>query len=262
MSMRPLKRTLTATALALGIAVPQFVMAQEAKVDQIVETGETRGEESAASQKRIDTLADQTGDLLQQYKTAMKVVDGLKVYNSLLQRQLDAQDEEIKNLNDSIDKVSIIERQIVPLMLSMIEGLGEFVDLDVPFLIKERKERVEKLRGLMERADVTAAEKFRSVLEAYQIENEYGRTIETYSGTLEIGGATRELDFLKFGRVALLFQSPSGELNGAWDQRAREWVQLDQTEYRTDIRNALRVARKQAAPDLLMLPILPPETVQ
>ena len=38
------------------------------------------------------------------------------------------------------------------------------------------------------RVDVTVAEKFRQVLEAYQVELEYGRTIEAYTGTVDVDG--------------------------------------------------------------------------
>jgi len=262
MSIRPMISTLTATALTLGLALPPLALAQEDEVDQIVETGEKRAEEGAAAQEQIDKIANETDDLLQQYKTVMKVVDGLKVYNTLLQRQIDAQEAEMKDLNESIDKVAIIERQIVPLMIRMVEGLDEFIELDVPFLLDERRDRVASLEKLMERADVTSAEKFRNVLEAYQIENEYGRTIETYSESLTIDGQEREVDMFKFGRIALVYQSPSGDLNGAWNQETRQWESLDPVEYRSAIRTAMRVARKQAAPDLLSLPIPAPEAVQ
>ena len=92
---------------------------------------------------------------------------------------------------------------------------GQFVDLDVPFLLEERKERVAKLNELMERDDVTVAEKFRKVTEAYQIEMDYGSTIEPYKDTVNIDGGTREVDFLRVGRVSLIYQSQDGQVSGA-----------------------------------------------
>ena len=113
----------------------------------------------------------------------------------------------------------------------MIDGLERFVELDVPFLIGERTERVASLKDLLERSDVTAAEKFRVVMEAWQIENDYARTIYTYTDDLDIGGVTREVDVLQVGRVALLYQTADGAQSGAWDQRTRQWVPVG-NEYR------------------------------
>ena len=184
-----------------------------------------------------------------------KVVDGLKVYNGLLQRQVDNQHAEMAALADSIDKVSLIERQIVPLMVEMLDFLAELIRLAVPFLIEERSERLAGMREMMERSDVIAAEKFRRILEAYEIENEYGRTIEAYKGSLELSGGNREVDFLRVGRVALLYQSVGGDITGSWDHVQKNWISLAPEQYKHEVARGLKIARKQVAPDLLVLPI-------
>ncbi|MEQ8660250.1 MAG: DUF3450 domain-containing protein [Gammaproteobacteria bacterium] len=248
-------------ALALGLALAPLVAPAAETVDAVVAVGEQRASEGAAAQKQIEQLADQAGDLESQYKQVNKVVEGLAVYNDLLQKQVDNQRAEMAALGDSINKVSLIERQIVPLMMQMVETLDAFVALDVPFLPDERRERVARLREMMERSDVTSAEKFRRILEAYQIENEYGRTIEAYKGTLELDGGTREVNFLRVGRIALLYQSDGGELTGTWDQAARGWQQLPPETYKQAVASGLKVARKQVAPDLLVLPVPAPKGV-
>ena len=140
----------------------------------------------------------------------------------------------------------------------MVDGLERFVELDVPFLIEERTLRVANNRALLERADVTSAEKFRVVMEAWQIENDYARTISTYTDELEIDGVTREVDVLQVGRVALMYQTPDGAQSGSWDQRTRQWVPVG-NEYRNPIRRGISLALNQLAPTLLLLPMAPPE---
>ena len=204
---------------------------------------------------------DEIDSLEQQYIAVMKEVEGLEVYNALLQKQLDSQAQQMADLNKSIDQVSVIERPVTPLMLKMIEGLEQFVELDVPFLLEERRNRVAFLGTLLERSDVTVAEKFRRLLEAYEIENDYGRTIEAYKGSLELDGAVREVDFLRIGRTALLYQTVDAEIFGMWDKSQGAWVSLP-AEYRNQIRSGIKMARKQVAPNLLILPIGAPEVVQ
>ena len=227
-------------------------------VDQIVAAEERRIQQAQASQDVIDGIVGETRDTVEEYRAVMKEVDGLIVYNTLLDRQIADQEQELSNLATSIDSVTEIERQILPLLTRMIDGLDRFVALDVPFLAEERSERVVSLRDLLGRADVTAAEKFRVVMEAWQIENDYGRTIFAYTGELEIGGTNREVDFLQVGRVSLVYQTPDGMNSGVWDQNNRQWIVLG-NEYRNSIRQGLRLARNQISPDLLLLPIPAPE---
>ncbi len=229
-----------------------------AEVDQVIKVGEQRVHEGKVAQAEIDKLGEQTGDIETQYKHVIKIVDGLQVYNRLLQKQVDNQMFEMNELASSIDKVSLIERQIVPLMVEMLDSLEDFIRLDVPFLEEERAKRLARLHNMMERSDVTSAEKFRRILEAYEIENEYGRTIEAYKGTLEVAGKNREVDFLRVGRVALLYQTVGGKHTGAWNAAGGTWDALAPEQYKQDVAKGLRVARKQVAPDLLVLPIAAP----
>jgi len=254
--------TLRAFACSAILLLSPFMAGAAETVDRVVAEGEKRTAEGQTSQKKIDKLSDQADDLLRSYRQETKVVAGLKVYNGLLQKQVNNQEIEMAQLRESIGQVALIERQIVPLMVRMIDSLDEFIALDVPFLVDERNTRLARLQAMMERADVTAAEKFRKVLEAYQIENEYGRTIEAYKGSLEVAGVTREVDFLRVGRVGLYYQTVGGSHSGAWDRVAGAWVELPPAQYKHALANGLRIARKQVAPDLLTLPVAAPQSVQ
>jgi hypothetical protein len=255
MNKRLLLNAILVAILPLSFAPSVFA---QATVDQITKEGEQRAVAGAADQQRVEQIANQTDDLVAEYNTLSKVVDGLKTYNSLLQRQVNNQEEEKAALAESIMNVALIERQIIPMMTRMLDSLEVFIQLDTPFLLTERTERVERLRGMMERSDVSSAEKFRRVIEAYQIENDYGRTIEAYKGSVPIDGNQQEVDFLRIGRVSLAYQSVGGAHTGTWDKEAEDWVELDASEFKNQVSDGLRVARKQVAPDLLIVPVAAP----
>ena len=99
-------------------------------------------------------------------------------------------------------------------MLKMIDALDKFVSLDIPFLLKERTERVANLKTIMDRGDISTSEKFRKVTEAYQIESDYGRTIEAYRSEVNFEGETFNADFLRVGRVSLTFVTSNGDKAG------------------------------------------------
>ena len=238
----------------LSVVFSTSVFAQ-ATVEQVMSEGEKRADAGAAEQRRVEQIADQTADLLNDFNTVAKVVDGLVTYNALLQRQIDNQNQEMAALEESIRNVALIERQILPMMTRMLDSLEVFIELDTPFLLKERKDRLERLRGMMERSDVSAAEKFRRVVEAYQIENDYGRTIEAYKDTVDVDGVQQEADFLRIGRVSLAYQTVGGGTTGAWDKDAGQFMKLDDSEFKNQVAHGLKVARKQVAPDLLVVPV-------
>ncbi len=239
---------------AAGLSTQAFAVS----VNEVMQEGENRANAGANAQKKVDSVADQTEKIVNDYRAVTKVVDGLKVYNALLQTQLNNQLAEMQALSESIGNIALIERQIVPLMLRMLDALESFVTLDTPFLMKERTARIARLREMMERSDVTAAEKLRRVIEGYQIENDYGRTIEAYKGSTDVNGKELEVDFLRIGRVALLYQTVGGATTGAWDQAARAFVELPPATYQAQVARGLKIARKQIAPDLLVVPVAAP----
>ena len=250
---------LIATGSMLSVA-PAFAAND---LDSALKKGEQRAATATSSQHKIDSLDDNIRDVERQYRVVNKENDGLAVYIEQLDKQLSNQNLELNNIDASIRQVTLIERQITPLMLRMIESLDSFIAADVPFQKQERLARIASLKDLMGRSDVTVAEKYRKVMDAYQKEMDYGRTIKTYRSTIDLTGTAtsekelREVDFLRVGRLSLMFLSLDGQSLGIWDQQAKKWQPLE-SEYKAKLTTALRIAREQAAPSLIKIPVAAP----
>ena len=240
-------------ASSLAVVMPAMAQQQQA-LEPVVKEAAKINTSAAGSQQKIDQMTDQIDSKLQQFRTINKETDGLRVYNEQMQKQMSNLSQEVADIQSAITDVSVIERQITPLMIRMIEGLGQFIALDLPFLPEERSKRLADLESMMSRSDVASSEKFRRVMEAYQIEMDYGRTLEAYSGLHQVNGQERDVDFLRVGRTALIFQTRDGNALGMWNKQSRQWDALPDS-YRAEISKALRMAKKQLAPDLLSLPI-------
>ncbi|MGB1290905.1 MAG: DUF3450 domain-containing protein [Pseudoalteromonas sp.] len=238
--------------LAGIVAATATVQANE--LNTVIDKSSEINKSAAQSQTKIDKIADSMQGRLQQFTALNKEIDGLAVYNAQLTKQLNNQITEMEDLNASMDKVSVIERQITPLMIRMITGLEQFVSLDVPFLKEERAKRIASLKSMMDRADINSSEKFRRLLEAYQVEVDYGRTIEAYTALLSVEGQEREVDFLRIGRLELIYLTRDGKKAGSWDQQTKSFVALPDSTI-SQISKGLRIARKQLAPDMLTLPV-------
>jgi hypothetical protein len=215
---------------------------------------------SATTQGRVDALADETEDLLAEYRLVTTQADRLRVYNDQLAALIRSQEEEKLSIQRQLEGIIVVEQGIIPLMLEMIDSLDEFIALDLPFQREDRAANVQRLRDNMDRADLTVSEKYRQVMEAYQLEVEYGRTIYAYRGQLP--GTERTVDFLQVGRILLAYQTLDRNETGFFNAESGGWELLEDSAYRQFIDEGLKIARKQSAPNLLMLPIHAPEAGQ
>jgi len=248
------------TALFLLLAVVTSTLWGD-PLEQAIKQESATLQSAIHSQERIDKIDDNSRKMLEEYWRTLREADTLRSYTSNLRQLVESQEREKKALEHQIEEIALAERQIVPLMVSMVETLEEFVDADTPFLPVERRQRVESLKSMLDSAEITTAEKFRRILEAYQIENEYAVTIEAYRADLSQEGTTRPVDFLRIGRVALFYQSLDGSTSGFWNPRKKTWEILPD-DFRRPIRDGIRIARKEAAPDLLTLPMPAAETAK
>lgn len=241
-------------SLIIGLLSADLASAQ---VSAIVNAERSRIQQAQAAQDQIDAIFASTQEKFQEWQRLLGEIENYRAYNDGLQARIDDQNRVLNELRDSIDQVTVRERQILPLMTRMINALEQFVALDVPFLLDERTERIERLRRLLTRSDVTTAEQFRNVMEAWQIENDYGRFPESYSDIIEVDGVNREVSILKIGRLALLYLTPDGQQAGIWDQSQRQWVPIDDA-YISEIRTGLEVVTA-GVPAMFAIPIAPAE---
>lgn len=243
---------IAATAItlpAVGAALEEALAAQ-LQVDQAAK----------ASQQRINDLKDRTQDAATRYAQATAEAESFEKYNKQLSTQVRSQEEEIASIEQQLLDIETTNREVQPLMEQMVRALSEFVALDVPFLLEERTARTRNLQNMMARADISISEKYRLILEAYQIELEYGRTLSSYQGRLGTGADARTVEFVQLGRVSLLYRTIDGSETGYWDATKKAWVP-DNT-YKDSVELALRVVRREGAAELLIVPVQAPQEVR
>lgn len=244
-----------------GLCVLFIAPSYAAKVADVLTAGEAWLVAQQDSQTKVDALAEESQDLAQEYRTVLREIEGLRAYNRQISRQIELQEDELDTLAASISQATSVDRQILPLLLRMLGSLEQFIDLDMPFLPAERAERIAFIKEAIDRVDVTVPEKFRQVLDAYKVELQFGRSIEAYTDIINLNGADLEVDVLRLGRIGLYYQTLDGKETGMWNSQTGAWEALG-SEYRTSVRQAVKVARKLTAPGLLSLPVPTPVNVE
>ncbi len=239
----------TLASLPAGAQLNQTLQAQT-KVDQA----------ALQAQEEMEEIQDRTLDAAGRYAQAMTEAESYEKYNEQLREQVQSQADEIASIQTQLVDIETTNREVQPLMDKMVRALDRFVALDVPFLIEERTARVQNLKNILARSDVTISEKYRLILEAYQIELEYGRTLESYEGVLNAGDNRRTVEFVRLGRISLMYRTLDGSETGYWDAAQKQWV-VDNS-YAEAVEQAIRVANQDGAPELLTVPVPAPQEVQ
>lgn len=247
-------------AVLLGLSALFVPEVRAVSIDTVVKEQVAADKAAVDAQAKIDRLQDQTQDLAVKYRQTLATAASLEKYGDQLASQMESQTQRLNDIKGQLAGIEVTQRDMLPLMERMVTTLGAFVELDVPFLLQERRNRVAMLQQLLGRSDVSTSEKYRRTLEAYQIEMEYARTLDAYMGQLGDGDAARTVQFVRLGRIALTYQTPDGKETGYWDAGQKQWVVDDQ--YAHDVKRALAVAKKEGAPDLVMLPIPAPVEVK
>lgn len=257
------RNVLLSTTLLLSSALLPGTTLQAADVVQNATAAVVKGHQNdARSQQKINALDEKTRAAYDEYRATERQAELVEAYNRQLEKLVSAQQSEIDELSRQIVSLDQTEQAVLPMLSRMVEMLTRFVAADTPFLPDERNERIARLEQLLNRADVSLAEKYRQILEAYLIEVDYGRTLEAYRGELAANGQSRQVTFLRLGRAALYYQSLDGRESALWqpgrDAQPGQWQPLADSDGPV-LDKAIRIAWQQAVPELLTLPLPLPE---
>lgn len=240
----------------LAISVAMNVSAS-AQFSAALDTAKRTADDAKKSQQVVDQRADQTAELLNQFKADQRQLDASLRYNNSLERTIEGQEREIGRLTDDIANVAGLQQAVEPLMIDMVAAFEKFVDADIPFNLdgpNGRLARVNRVRQDIDNPNTSAAQKYRSIVEAYSLENEFGRTVNHYTGTIDVDGTETSGEFLQVGRVELIFKTENDQVLKAWDNDTKAWSDLPLS-YVPDVKIAMRMAKGQMAPNLFALPI-------
>jgi len=234
------------------------VLGNTKKLNTVVQKQHQTQKEETNSQIKINKLDDETQKLLQIYRVTLKNIHNTKIYNQQLRDLIKNQKTEMVSLRQQIEQVKDTRQDILPLISRMIDSLDQFIDLDLPFLLEQRKGRVAELKSIMKKSNISVSEKYRRLLTIYEIENEYGRTISAYKGIQVVNNKSLTVDFLRVGRIALIYQTLNRKYMGYWNHKENTWKPLSSS-YKEAVYKGLAIAKKQLAPDLLKIPIFSPK---
>ncbi|MBM7036926.1 DUF3450 domain-containing protein [Vibrio ulleungensis] len=239
-------------ALSLLITFPTASSASD--LDEAKNVLSKTNTAAATSQQRIDTSAQQSIQLSAEIEQLQQEVDNLQVYQGHLNALVESQTLEMASLEGQLDQINATRQGVVPLMYKMIEALKLHVEQDIPLNPTARQQRIARLDDMMPRADISDAEKYRRILEAYQIELEYGVKLGLYQGQILAGDQHLEVDVLHLGRLSLVARSLNGQNYWSWDTNNKEWQPLDLS-MKTEIDKAYSIASQQIAPSMITLPL-------
>lgn len=254
-----MRNTLVKTAILLILGGVWIVNSATAQVLQsTISTQNNINDAAEASQNRVDSVADETEDILNQFRQVVSETESLKIYNAQLQRIVTNQRGELQSINSQLAQLESTDRSITPLMIDMVDTLEQIVERDVPFKLDERRARVSDMRILLDDPNVTVSDKYRRILTVYQGEISYGRLTSAYDGNLP---DNTKVTFLKIGRTLLFYQSLDGLTTGWWNPESRSYETIG-AEHRLAVKDGIAIAQNRRASDLVSLPVPAPSTAQ
>ncbi|KOO08362.1 DUF3450 domain-containing protein [Vibrio hepatarius] len=246
--MNFLKTSAVICSLVLSASVPA------SGIEQALSVQKATNNAAIESQERIDQSDERIQRLKAEIKQLEAEVENLEVYQKHLTKLVANQEQETQSLNQQLSDIQQTRQDLVPLMYKMLDGLKQTLANDIPLQHSQRQQRIEKLEQLMVRADVSDAEKYRMILDAYQVEVEYGSKLGVYRDTISAGGFTREAELLHLGRVVLLARSIDESLYWSWDKNHASWQDVPSSSFH-DIAKAFDVAKQRLSPEMLTLPV-------
>jgi len=258
-----MKKTLFYASLAFALAAVTLGSAAApapSKVQAAVAAQEQVDKTAAASQKKIDAVSGNTQEMLNNYLSVTQQTDELRNYDDQLQQIVQAQSDQINSLNQQVSQVGGVRDSLLPLMLQMADSLNQFVKLDLPYRQDERLTRVAQIKALISNSATPVTDKFQKLVQAYNDEIAAGRTVEAFRGTVAENGKSLTVNFLRVGHVLLAYQTLDKSETGYWDKQGRKWQVAN--DFKSAVADAIAVANKEAAPDLMELPVAAPEVTK
>ena len=229
------------------------VVDDKALIEEAIKIEASSANAAANRQSYIDNMDSEIITLIGDIQFLSQQLDLTNIYNRQMQELINSQNNEITSINEQMVELDNTNRGILPKLEEMVLTLESIIQNDIPFLLDERFARIQDLKNILLQSNISTSEKFRRVFEAYQIENEYGRTIESYRDEIDVDGIKYNVEIFRLGRVGLYARTSDGRYNAMFSKKQNQWIK--QRGIDNELVIALKIAKKELPPSLLKLPV-------
>lgn len=189
-----------------------------------------------------------------EYKALKEKIAQLEEYGGNLNNDLEARKKSINEKKRAMVEIERVETYMQSVLKVIVERLCRFITSDLPFLTEERLRRVEELKSILPRTDISLAEKCRRTFEALQVETEYGRNLQVNAQIINMSDRVVAVDVLNIGRLSLFCRTPDGKSMGWYNRATERWEPLSD-QYNRDINQAFEMALHRHPLEVIPLPL-------
>jgi len=237
-------------AIVAGVALPATAQGQ---LGQALDTGERSTRQAEQTQTRINQLDDERSNMVGEFRTLIQRKTSAELYARQQSAAVESQERELASLEDQLGRVDEITSQTAPMLGELIDDLEEFIELDLPFRLEQRRENIAELRAHLEDPRVSVVERYRLIMASYTREMEYGRKNDTWTEDILIDGNEVQVQMVLFGRVALVYMDPTKRHAARYDRETKAWVPLD-GKYKDEIAKAVRIIQGKRTQAIMYVP--------
>ena len=172
----------------------------------------------------------------------------------ILVQQTDAAETRIAEKEKQLADIGQIGERMDPFLAELMTALKVQLSQGQPFLMDERRGRIEKLDALLSDPEASLSERYRKIMEALLVEAEYGFTTEVNQETISVAGKDLLVNIFRLGRLSLFYQSLDGDECGVYNVAENGWEPLSAS-HKNAVSKAVDIAAKQQSVELLALPV-------
>jgi hypothetical protein len=238
------------TGFSLGAVLLAGAEEGKSLSDTVAKTVETRQQ----TQKKQEAWAEEKSDYAARYRAAKAQVDYLEKTRAFEEKEVGSLDAGISELERRMVESARLKDNLEDSLNVVVNRLDAWVKQDIPFLHEERSARLVSVREAIAKPEVTGAEKLRRVLEALQVEANYGNTVDVSQERIKVGNEEISADVVRVGRVSVYWRSPDGKRVGEFDRASNQWVEIDR-KYANTIADLREMVMRLRSTKVITLPL-------
>ena len=249
-----MKRLIWTATILTGFSLGAVLLAGAEEGKSLGETVARTVETQQQTQKKQEAWAEEKSDYAARYRAAKAQVDYLEKTKAFEQKEVSSLDAGIAELERRMVESAKLKDNLEDSLNVVVNRLDGWVKQDIPFLVQERNERLASVREAIAKPEVTGAEKLRRVLEALQVEANYGNTVDVSQERIKVGNEEISADVIRIGRVSVYWRSPDGKRVGEYDRASKQWVEMDK-KYLNSIADVREMVMRLRSTKVITLPL-------